>query len=175
MTRLVLVHGSVTNGPTTWRAQRRLGARWELVILNRPGFPPGSAVDHSDFDEDADWVAERLEPGDHLVGHSYGGVIALLAAVRGPSLRSLTVVEPPAFGVARGHAAVEEFVRASSLHWLRAGQLEPEAFMRGFLPLVGSAFEPPSPLPPELEQRARMLLVERPPWEAEIPHAALRE
>ena len=35
-------------------------------------------------------------------GHSYGGVIALLAAARTPErLRSLTVIEPPAFEVAR--------------------------------------------------------------------------
>ena len=175
MGRLVLVHGSVTNGPMTWSAQRALATRWELVVLNRPGFPPGPPVDHSDFEEDADWVAGRLEPADHLVGHSYGGVIALLAAVRGPTLRSLTVVEPPAFGIARGHGAVEEFVRSSTLHWLRAGELEPEEFMRGFLPLVGSAYAPPSPLPPELEQGARTLMVERPPWEAEIPLAELRE
>jgi pimeloyl-ACP methyl ester carboxylesterase len=34
---------------------------------------------------------------------------------------------------------------------------------------VGSSFDPPSPLPPELEQTARLLQVERGPWEAEIP------
>ena len=45
-------------------------------------------------------------PGAHLVGHSYGGVIALLAAARRPELlRSLTVVEPPALRVARGKPA----------------------------------------------------------------------
>ena len=42
-----------------------------------------------------------------------------------------------------------------------------------FLEAVGSAYDPPSPLPPDLEQGARLLMNERGPWEAEIPLAAL--
>ena len=169
----MLVHGSVSTGPRTWRAQQALGDRFELVVLNRPGFPPGPPVESVDFERDATWLSERLRPGDHLAAHSYGGVIALLAAAEQPVLRSLTVVEPPAFGVARGHPAVEEFVETVSRHWQEPGH-EPEAYLRGFLRAVGSHFDPPSPLPPELEQGARLLLVERPPWEAEIPLARLR-
>ena len=172
MPRLVLVHGSVSNGPRAWAAQRPLAERHELVVLNRRGFPPGPDVGRVDFDDEAVWVAERTRAGDHLVGHSYGGVIALLAAVKVAGLASLTVVEPPAFGVARGHPAVEEFVRAATTQRLRAHA--PEAFLRGFLASVGSPYDPPSPLPAEVEQGARTLLVERPPWEARIPLAELR-
>ena len=51
-----------------------------------------------------------LEPGDHLVGHSYGGVITLLAAAARPgSLRSLTVIEPPATQVAIDDPEVAAF------------------------------------------------------------------
>jgi pimeloyl-ACP methyl ester carboxylesterase len=173
MPRLVLVHGSVTNGPRTWAAQRPLAERHELVVLNRRGFPPGPHVERVDFEDEAAWVAERTRRGDHLVGHSYGSVIALLAAARVPGLASLTVVEPPAFGVARGHPAVEEFVRTATRHWLE-GPHEPEPFLRGFLASVGSPFDPPSPLPEEVEQGARTLLVERSPWEARLPLAELR-
>ena len=169
----MLVHGSVSNGSRTWRAQRQLGESYELVVLDRRGFPPGPDVDRVDFEDEADWVAERLRPGDHLAGHSYGGVISLLTAARYPELSSLTVVEPPCLDVARGHPAVEEFVRVASAHWLE-GPHEPEPFLRGFLRAVGSPLEPPSPLPPELEQGARTLLVERFPWEATIPLAELR-
>jgi pimeloyl-ACP methyl ester carboxylesterase len=172
MERLVLVHGSVSNGHRTWGAQRPLGSSYELVVLNRRGFPPGPDVDRVDFEDEADWVAERLRPGDHLAGHSYGGVISLLTAARFPELRSLTVVEPPCLDVARGQPAVEEFVRDATAHWLE-GPHEPEPFLRGFLRAVGSPFEPPSPLPPELEQGARTLLVERWPWEAKVPLAEL--
>ena len=38
---------------------------------------------------------------------------------------------------------------------------------------MGSDYDPPSPLSPELEQGARTLIVERGPWEAEIPLDAL--
>ncbi len=173
MARLVLVHGSVGSGRRTWSAQRPLAARHELVVLERRGFPPGPDVERVDFEDEATWVAERTRPGDHLIGHSYGGVISLLAAAALPELASLTVVEPPAFGIARGEPAVEEFVAAATALW-HDGPREPEAFLRAFLRIVGSQLDPPSPLPPELAQGARTLVVERPPWEAEIPLAALR-
>ena len=171
--RVVLVRGSVTNSALTWGAQAPLGERYELVALDRPGFPPNPRVERVDFEEHAAWVAERLEPGDHLVAHSYGGVISLLAAALRPDvLRSLTVLEPPAFAVARGVPAVDEFVAAAERHWAE-GPRDPESFLRTFLDLVGSR-PPPSPLPPPLEQGARTLMVERLPSEAEIPLAELR-
>ena len=173
MQRLVLVHGSVLNGAATWRRQRELADRYELVVLERPGFPPGPPVERVDFEEHAVWVGERLAPGDHLCGHSYGGVVALLAAAAFPKLRSLTVIEPPAARVARGHPAADAFAAGGIELWSR-GPSEPEAFLRTFLAAVGSAFEPPSPLPPNLEQGAQALMVERGPWEAEIPLAELR-
>jgi len=108
--RVVLVHGSVVSGDVTWAQQRPLADRFELVIPNRRGFPPGGDVEHVDFEEEADWLDLLVEPGTHLVGHSYGGVISLFAAARyADRLRSLTVVEPPAFGVARGNAAADAF------------------------------------------------------------------
>jgi pimeloyl-ACP methyl ester carboxylesterase len=166
--RLLLVHGSVVNGEVTWNAQRPLAERFELVVPNRRGFPPGPDVARVDFEDEAVWLERFLEPGTHLVGHSYGGVIALLAAAHRPELvASLTVVEPPALGVARGHPAVEAFIA-------RGRQLagDPETYLRAFLRSVG-AKEPPGRLTPALLQGARTLMVERPPWEAEIPVDAL--
>ena len=95
MERIVFVHGSVGNGES-WAKQRVLADRFELLIVNRPGFPPGPLVDRIDFEEHARWVAAQLRPGDHLCGHSYGGVVSLYAAAQAPALASLTVVEPPA-------------------------------------------------------------------------------
>jgi pimeloyl-ACP methyl ester carboxylesterase len=170
--RLLLVHGSVVGGEATWGAQRPLAERFDLVIPDRRGFPPNPPVEHVDFEDEAAWLEDWLEPGTHLVGHSYGGVISLLAAARRPELLgSLTVVEPPAFGVARGVPAVDEFVRVSQAHW-DEGPHEPEAFLRGFLKIVGAA-QPFGRISPALEQGARTLMVERPPWEAEIPFDAL--
>ena len=174
MVRVVLVHGSVVGGRATWREQRRsVGDRAELVVLERPGFQPGSR-ERVDFEPHADWVAERVASGDHLVGHSYGGVIALLAAARaGSRPASLTVIEPPCTSVALDVPAVAAFAQGGAELWAHGPRDDPEAFLRAFLAAVGSDFDPPSPLPPELEQGARALVGERGPWEAEIPLAEL--
>jgi pimeloyl-ACP methyl ester carboxylesterase len=168
--RIVLVHGSVLGARGTWGAQRALAERFDLVLLDRPGFAPGPPVERIDFEPDSQLVAGLLEPGDHLVGHSYGGVIALLAAAARPDvLASLTVIEPPATRVALDDPAVAEFGRRGAELWANGPRDDPEAFLRAFLDAVGSEFVPPSPLPPDLEQAARALANERGPWEAEIP------
>ena len=166
--RLLLVHGSVVNAELTWSAQKPLASKFEIVAPNRRGFPPGPDVERVDFEDEALWLEQFLEPGTHLVGHSYGGVVSLFAAARWPELlRSLTVIEPPAFGVARGVPAADEFMRSIEEHWTN-GPRDPAEFLRGFLALVGSSL-PRGNFSPELLQGARTLMVERPPSEAVIP------
>jgi pimeloyl-ACP methyl ester carboxylesterase len=165
---VLLVHGSVVNGDATWAAQRPLTERFELVVPNRRGFPPGPDVDSVDYEDEAVWFEQFLEPGTHLVGHSYGGVIALLAAARRPErLRSLTVIEPPALAIARGNPAADAFAAGAERLW-EDGSREPEAFLRGFLTAVNAPI-PAGELSPALLQGARTLMVERYPWLAEIP------
>ncbi|MFB3737599.1 MAG: alpha/beta fold hydrolase [Candidatus Velamenicoccus archaeovorus] len=171
---VLLVHGSVMNGEGTWAEQRPLAERWELLVLDRRGYFPNPPIDREDFEVDAGDVAELLGDGMHLVGHSYGGVISLLAAARRPeAVRSLTVIEPPAFGL-----VADDPDHAERVSRLRAYFDEPipdpEAFLRGFIELSGSSAQLPSPLPPPLEQSARLLMVERFPGEAVIPFQALR-
>jgi pimeloyl-ACP methyl ester carboxylesterase len=168
--RLVLVHGSVVGGRTTWAVQQSLAERFELVVVERPGFPPNPPVDRVDFEADAALVSGLLTDGDHVVGHSYGGVVSMLAvALRPDVVASLTVIEPPATRVAAGNPAVDAFAEHGRALYAAGAHDDPETFLRRFLAAVGSALDPPSPLPPELEQGARGLQVERGPWEAEIP------
>lgn len=170
--RLLLVHGSVVNGDTTWASQRPLAARFELVVPNRRGFPPGPDVERVDYEDEAVWLDAYLEPGAHLVGHSYGGVIALYAAARRPELvRSLTVIEPPALAVARGNPAADAFGTGAEELWERESH-DPSAFLRGFLTAVNARI-PPGEFSPALLQGARTLMVERYPWRAEVPLDAL--
>lgn len=170
MERLFFVHGSVVGGRATWSAQLPLAERFDLVVVERPGFPPNPPVDRVDFDDHAALLAEDIRAGDHLVGHSYGGVISLLTTAHVPGLlRSLTVVEPPATQVAARDPAVDRFARDAENLWTNGPTGDPEAFLRGFLLAVGSSYNPPTPLPPEIEQGARTLIAERGPWEAEIP------
>jgi pimeloyl-ACP methyl ester carboxylesterase len=165
----------VVNADLTWSAQKPLAGRFEIVAPNRRGFPPGPDVAHVDFEDEAVWLEQFLTPdagnvagGTHLVGHSYGGVIALLAAARHPELlRSLTVIEPPAFDVARGIPAADEFMARTQQHWTD-GPRDPGEFLRGFFALVGTS-TPPGNFTPELLQGARTLMIERPPSEAVIP------
>lgn len=67
---------------------------------DNPPWPPNRAFD---FSEDADAIEQlvrSLESPVHLVGHSYGGLIALTVAKRLPErVRSLAVYDPVAFGV----------------------------------------------------------------------------
>jgi pimeloyl-ACP methyl ester carboxylesterase len=168
--RVVLVHGSVTNGSLTWGAARGLENSYTLAIVDRPGYAPSPPLDEIDFETQATELAGLLEAGDHLVGHSYGGVVSLLAAAQRPDLGSLVVLEPPAFGVARGDPAVEAF-----LDRFHEAPDDPRGYLEFFLPLVGSALELPEQLPPLIEAGARAALVERPPHEAEIPLDELAE
>jgi pimeloyl-ACP methyl ester carboxylesterase len=172
--RVVLVHGSVMGGRQTWSAQRPLEDVLDVVVVERPGFPPNPPVRRVDFEEQAHALAGRVCDGDHLVGHSYGGVICLLAAASASArVRSLTVIEPPCTRVALDNPAVADFARGGAELWEHGPRDDPEAFLRAFLRAVGSTFDPPSPLPPGLEQGARALVAERGPWEAEIPLEAL--
>src|SRR6266511_4846243 len=109
--RVVLVHWSVMNARATWRQQLPLADSFTLVLPNRSGYPPNPPLEYIDFYEQAAEIAGLLDDGSHLVGFSYGGVVALLAAAeRAESLRSLTLVEPPALGLARGRAEADSLV-----------------------------------------------------------------
>ena len=166
--RLLLVHGSVANGEQTWAAQRPLAERFELVVPNRRGFPPGPDVETVDFEDEAVWLEPFVAPGTHLVGHSYGGVIALFAAAwYADRIRSLTVVEPPAFRVARGDPAADAFVAGGNRLWDQ-GPRDEEAFLRCFLRAVGMPV-PAGRFSAAMLQGARTLMVERRPWEADPP------
>jgi pimeloyl-ACP methyl ester carboxylesterase len=135
------------------------------VVPSRTGYPPNPPLDRIDFEDQAGEIAELLQDGDHVVGHSYGGVVSLLAVARRPAApRSLTVIEPPAFGLARGHPAVEEVLAR-----VFEAPRDPRGYLEHFLPLVGSSLQVPDELPAELEAGARAAIAERPPNEAEIP------
>jgi hypothetical protein len=96
--------------------------------------------------------------------------VSLLAAPAA-EIRSLAVLEPPAFGVARGNHAVEGSIAEFEPLW--PTDLPPEEFLRAFVQGVGAEYNAPSPLPPEVEASVRALMVERAPWEAEIRLDAL--
>ena len=171
--RVVLVHGALASGESAWRRQRALAERWTLAVPSRRGYVPNPPADASDFERDADDIAELLDAGAHLVGHSYGGLIAALAAAQRPdAVRSLCLLEPATMALLRGDPDVEREAEEHA-HRQRAVQ-DPREFLVGFLAMIGSpAAQPPDPLPPDLAQHTRLLMGERPPFDADIPTATL--
>src|SRR5258707_7176449 len=98
---VLLIHGSVVGAGRTWRHQLALVGSWTLAMPNRPGFGASRPLARGDFEAEAPLFAALLGDGAHLVGHSYGAVIALYAAALRPgAVRSLTVSEPGCMRVA---------------------------------------------------------------------------
>jgi pimeloyl-ACP methyl ester carboxylesterase len=98
--KVMLIHGGVQGGlgggPATFQKQEALAQRgWRLLVPDRPGFGQSPSRGPDDMEADAEWVTARLGEGTHLIGHSFGGAVALLAAARQPSsVRSLILIEP---------------------------------------------------------------------------------
>src|SRR3954470_13207401 len=168
--QVLFVHGDIVGPSLTWRKQRELAERWSLIIPSRPGFGASPSLERNDFEVEAPMFAELLGDGAHLVGHSYGAVIALLAAAERPeAVRSLTVSEPGSLRVAAGTPVVDEMIANGERLFRHASSISPEDFLRLFRGGTGSAYETPGELPEELLHGVELLKRERPSWEAEIP------
>jgi pimeloyl-ACP methyl ester carboxylesterase len=95
-TPVVLVHGSLATSNEEWQAQRPLADEgFRLLVVDRRGYGQSPVVEGEDFLRDADDIAELMDEGAHLVGHSYGGLVVLFAAARRPEATlSLALLEP---------------------------------------------------------------------------------
>jgi pimeloyl-ACP methyl ester carboxylesterase len=172
---VVLVHGSVVGATRTWRHQLALAEHWTLCLPNRPGFGSSPPLARGDFEAEAPLIAELLGDGAHLVGHSYGAVIALYAAALRPgAVRSLSVSEPGCLRVAAGDSRVDAQIAGGEYLYERAATFAPLEFLRAFRGGVGSTHDTPEQLAGELLRGARSLMRERPPWEADPPLQELR-
>jgi pimeloyl-ACP methyl ester carboxylesterase len=112
---LVLVHGALDGMNSFAFVEPTLTERWRVWTYDRRG-RGGSG------DADGDYVLQ-LEAGDlraivesigeptHVIGHSYGALVAMRAALDGLPMRSLVLYEPPINGDAVHDATVEEIER----------------------------------------------------------------
>ncbi|WP_320774406.1 alpha/beta hydrolase [Streptomyces sp. CRN 30] len=173
----VLVHGILTWGDDErygFAAQRPLADRHRLLVMDRRGYGRSPDIAHSDWAADAEDVIGLLGDGAHLVGHAYGGVSAMAAAVRRPDLvRSLTLVQPGALRPAARHPVVAEaLARARAATAALPAGLTPEEFLRAATESVGMAT--PEPTPARL-RAAATTMNERPCWDADIPLGPLAD
>jgi pimeloyl-ACP methyl ester carboxylesterase len=171
----VLLHGSFSFGALAFSEQRPLAGQFELHIVDRRGFgrsPDGEGP--VDFETEADEVAALLDPPAHLLGHSYGAIVAMFAAALRPAaVRSLTVIEPPAFALARGDAAVDLLVERTQAHKRDGAGLSEEEYLQGFLEAWGFDRRPGPRFNDVARRSVRRSVGERSPHEAELPFGAL--
>jgi pimeloyl-ACP methyl ester carboxylesterase len=106
---VVLLHSSGSSG-AQWRAlAERLSQRYRVIAPDLYGYGgtahwPGRRTFHLECEAEIVLaLLERVDERAHLVGHSYGGAVALhVAGLRSDLLRSLTLIEPVAFHLLRG-------------------------------------------------------------------------
>src|ERR687892_2122184 len=138
---ILFVHGDIVGPALTWRKQRVLAERWTLIMPNRPGFGATPPLERNDFEVEAPLFAELLGDGAHLVGHSYGAVIALLAAAERPeAVRSLTVSEPGLLRCAADDPAVAEMIADGERLFTDPDAIPNETFLRLFRWGAGSSY-----------------------------------
>ncbi len=146
---------------------------FELIVPDRRGYGASPATRGEDFLADAEDIADMMGDGAHLVGHSYGGLGAMLAAARRPdAARSLTLLEPAAGTVARHDQAWHSVVSDGRQLW--GTELPDHERMVRFSRAVGSD---PDQFPPEMLAAAVPLVpvfrCDRPFYDAVLPLAEL--
>lgn len=118
--RALLLHSSGLSGRQWRRLEGGLKERGFATLA--PDFIGHGAAERwpeprpFSFRQDVSAITTELRGGapSHVIGHSYGGLVGLLAALAAPeSVRSLTLFEPVAFGVLDPVADADAFAELS--------------------------------------------------------------
>jgi pimeloyl-ACP methyl ester carboxylesterase len=143
---VVLLHSSGLSGGQWRRLVPELVKRGVRTVVpdltghgaSEPWLEPEPFSFHIDVEQIAELV--RAEGGAHVVGHSYGALVALHTALAAPGfVRSLTLYEPVSFGVLEGpeDADVRATLGGVSMHWGTTPE-EHEAWLERFVEFWGS-------------------------------------
>lgn len=173
-TPAIFVHGVFTWGDDDaygFAAQRPLADERTLLLVDRRGYGRSPDTDRSDFATDAEDLVALLDTcpdGAHLVGHSNGGLAAMLAAARRPeAVRSLALIQPSALRAASDHPTVRDLLaRVHARPAAGPPDLDPAEFLR--LSTEGMGMTMPEPTPQRLRAVSTSMR-ERPVWEADPP------
>jgi pimeloyl-ACP methyl ester carboxylesterase len=105
---VILIHGSASSRGQWRAAVLDLAPRYRVLAPDLHGYgetPPPASLKALAFDDEVELVAALADLAGtdvHLVGHSYGGAIALRAAsLRPERVASLVLIEPTAFHLLR--------------------------------------------------------------------------
>lgn len=117
--RLILAHCSGGSHRQWQSLASTARSRYEVIAPDFLGygksspFSPWQACQNPDVELLVDLLGGSPEPA-HIVGHSYGGAVALGAALRLPHrVRSLTLYEPVAFNLLRDHGYPGQWTRVT--------------------------------------------------------------
>lgn len=142
---VVLLHASASNSKQWASLIDVLGERHGVIALNLPGYAEDAPKRLGEVDGLAataiPMIAEILKLNEpvHLVGHSFGGGVALKIALMRPDLvKSLTLYEPAAFSILKRtnpcDGALLEAFRMTGRTLVIASRIgQPMAGMKGFV------------------------------------------
>ncbi len=100
--KILFIHGGEeAGGATAFAAQAPLATSYTLILPDLPGHGQTPLEGMVDVERDAGLVTELLTEPMHLLGHSFGGGVALRVTANRPEMvRSLTLIEPNALDIA---------------------------------------------------------------------------
>ena len=142
---ILLVHGDFGDGYESWGpACELIGRRRRTIVIDRPGFGEDLPADArfsiaGEAKALLDIAAEMGIPSFHLVGHSYGGLIALEMAVMRPGvMRSLHLIEPPLLDLLPEQPLVRELNLRGQWIVEHHAEIGDEAATEAFFAMIGA-------------------------------------
>lgn len=174
--RLVFIHGSLGGAAEAFAEQAVLRDVYDLDVVVRRGYAlEDAAIPAVDLGRDADDLIGMIAHGAHLVGTSTGGMVAMLVAGRRPDLvRSLTLIEPPAFAIAADQPEVRQAMDALKRHWTDHQNVSDREFLRGFFDALRMTRPVPDRVGPELSRAIALLKTDR-LWRLDAPIGAIAD
>jgi pimeloyl-ACP methyl ester carboxylesterase len=142
---IVMIHGDFGDGQESWgRACDLIGRRYRTLVVDRPGF--GVHLGPDDWFSiagEASYVRGAVDkmflPSFHLVGHSYGALVALEMAIARPDgIRSLHLVEPPLLDLLPEQPLVQEMNRRVRAIVANHATVGDEATTKAFFSMIGA-------------------------------------
>ncbi len=156
---VLAIHCSLSSSRAWSGVAERLADRITLTAFDLPGHGrSGDWPGEGDFlTLSARIAASFVDRPIDLVGHSYGGLVALRLALAAPeAIRTLTLIEPVLFAAAKSHPAWEQYLAGDGPFRAALASGDREGAARAFMGVWGTGEDWEA-----LDERTRARIVER--------------